>query len=145
GGMLGAILFSLFHVLFDASGAKVTAWVILFIGLILITGKALIPFIVEKGPEFKKRLERKKKPKRSGNTKDKEEPKRREKRERAAKKENNPANEVVATSMDTYEDDPVPFQEQTIFREPVKEPIISAFTQNIKQDKPKPEPVEENK
>lgn len=143
GGMLGAILFSLFHVLFDASGAKVTAWVILFIGLILITGKALIPFIVEKGPEFKKRLERKKKPKRSGNTKDKEEPKRREKR--AAKKENNPANEVVATSMDTYEDDPVPIQEQTIFREPVKEPIISAFTQNIKQEKPKPEPAEENK
>ncbi|SOC38670.1 FtsK/SpoIIIE family DNA translocase [Ureibacillus acetophenoni] len=143
GGMLGAILFSLFHVLFDASGAKVTAWVILFIGLILITGKALIPFIVEKGPEFKKRLERKKKPKRSGNTKDKEEPKRREKR--GAKKENNPANEVVATSMDTYEDDPVPFQEQTIFREPVKEPIISAFTQNIKQETPKPEPAQENK
>lgn len=37
GGMIGALLFSGLHVLFEASGAKVVAWVIFFIGLILIT------------------------------------------------------------------------------------------------------------
>ena len=129
GGMLGAVLFSLFHVLFDASGAKVAAWVILFIGIILITGKALIPFIIEKGPLLKKRLERKKKPKRS--TSAKVEPKR-EKRT-ATKKEDSPANEIVATSMEIEEEPPI------LYQEPIKEPIISAFTQNIRHETKSPE------
>ena len=47
-GMIGALLFSGLHVLFEASGAKVVAWVIFFIGLILVTGKALVPYLAEK-------------------------------------------------------------------------------------------------
>lgn len=50
GGMIGALLFSMLHVLFEASGAKVVAWVIFFIGLILVTGKALVPYLAEKMP-----------------------------------------------------------------------------------------------
>ena len=48
GGMIGALLFSALHVLFEATGAKVVAWVIFFIGLILVTGKALVPYLAEK-------------------------------------------------------------------------------------------------
>ena len=129
GGMIGAVLFSLFHVLFDASGAKVAAWVILFIGLILITGKALVPFIVENGPKIKKRFEKKKKPKTTGKPKAESRSEKREKR--SAKKEETPVNEAVATTIDLYEEEEVP---TTIFHEPIKEPIISAFTQNIKHD-----------
>lgn len=50
GGMAGALLFSGLHVLFEATGAKVVAWVILFIGCILVTGKAFVPFLAEKAP-----------------------------------------------------------------------------------------------
>lgn len=52
GGMVGALLFSMFHVLFDASGAKIAAFVLFLIGVILITGKALIPILIEKGPSM---------------------------------------------------------------------------------------------
>lgn len=139
GGVLGAVLFSLFHVLFDASGAKVAAWVLLFIGLILITGKALIPFIIEKGPQIKKKLSRSNKPKRPRREKaepsEPAEPKRREKRTRAVKNDHTPANEIVATSMDMDEEEDLP---ASIFQEPIKEPIISAFTQNIKHEPKEP-------
>ena len=53
GGMIGGLLFSMLHVLFDAAGTKIAALVILAIGLILITGKALVPFLVEKAPSVK--------------------------------------------------------------------------------------------
>nr|WP_106784305.1 DNA translocase FtsK [Lysinibacillus timonensis] len=137
GGFVGALLFSLFHVLFDAGGAKVAAWVILFIGIILVTGKALIPFILEKGPQIKKRLTRKKKSKRSG--RNKPEPKR---EKRISKSENSTVDEVVATNLDRYveEEEEAPI----FFSEPVKEPIISAFTQNIKSE-PKVESKPEEK
>ena len=53
GGMIGAMLFSMMHVLFGATGAKIAAVVLLIIGTILITGKALVPILVEKSPSFK--------------------------------------------------------------------------------------------
>ncbi|RKJ17413.1 cell division protein FtsK, partial [Butyricicoccus sp. 1XD8-22] len=102
GGMVGALLFSLFHVLFDAGGAKVAAWVILFIGMILITGKALIPFIFEKGPELKKKFARKRKNKRSSGQRESKRTK------RQVQKEESPANEIVATS---FEEPPIIFKE----------------------------------
>ncbi len=102
--------------------------------MILITGKALIPFIIEKGPQIKKRLARRKKPKRSGNPK--VEPKR---EKRSASKEDTPANEIVATSIEVEEEPSI------LYREPIKEPIISAFTQNIRHETKTPtvEEVEE--
>ncbi|WP_042472037.1 FtsK/SpoIIIE family DNA translocase [Bacillus ndiopicus] len=63
GGVIGALLFSILHVLFDSTGAKVTAWVLLFIGIILVTGKALVPIVIEKTPAMKKKLARQKKEK----------------------------------------------------------------------------------
>lgn len=69
GGILGAILFSTLHVLFDSTGTKVAAWVMLFIGIILVTGKALVPFIVEHTPDMKKKLAAKPKRRKKSPTK----------------------------------------------------------------------------
>ena len=52
GGMVGAVLFSMLHVLFEATGAKIAAVVLLIIGTILITGKALVPILIEKSPSI---------------------------------------------------------------------------------------------
>src|SRR5690606_36375556 len=40
GGMVGAVLFAMFHMLFDSGGAKLIAWLFIVIGLILVTGKS---------------------------------------------------------------------------------------------------------
>ncbi|MEK5231191.1 DNA translocase FtsK [Lysinibacillus sp. FSL K6-0232] len=117
GGMIGALLYSGLHVLFDASGAKVVAWVIFFIGLILVTGKALVPYLAEKMPDLfgkwkKKRHEKKKNiPKKPSN--------------RRSRVEN--TDEIAAVEQDA--DIPV-YEEE----EPAHEPIISAFTQNVSHE-----------
>lgn len=41
GGMIGAVLFALFYFLFDEAGTKIVAFVFIFIGASLITGKPL--------------------------------------------------------------------------------------------------------
>ena len=56
GGMMGAFLFATFHVLFDSSGATIAAWLLMFIGFILLTGKALVPFLASEIPTWKKNL-----------------------------------------------------------------------------------------
>jgi S-DNA-T family DNA segregation ATPase FtsK/SpoIIIE len=55
GGMVGAIIFAAFHVLFDASGATIAAWLLLFIGFILLSGKAMVPIIASEFPTWKKK------------------------------------------------------------------------------------------
>lgn len=117
GGMIGALLFSGLHVLFEASGAKVVAWVIFFIGLILVTGKALVPYLAEKTPDifgkWKKKHRDKKKntPKKSNN--------------RRSRVESGDEVAAVNQSID------MPEQEEEI----PHEPIISAFTQNVSQER----------
>lgn len=41
GGMMGAILFAVFHFLFAATGAKIAAFICIIVGFILLTGKTL--------------------------------------------------------------------------------------------------------
>ncbi|MEB2278476.1 DNA translocase FtsK [Lysinibacillus xylanilyticus] len=115
GGMIGALLFSALHVLFEATGAKVVAWVIFFIGLILVTGKALVPYLAEKMPDLfgkwqKKHREKKKNmPKKSKNRRSKVESK----------------DEIAAVEQEPE------VQEE----EEDSEPIISAFTQNVSHER----------
>ncbi|WP_203246276.1 DNA translocase FtsK [Sporosarcina beigongshangi] len=52
GGMVGAILFALFHSLFDSAGAMVAGVLLLLIGLVLITGKAFVPYLVDYFPKL---------------------------------------------------------------------------------------------
>lgn len=113
GGMVGALLFSGLHVLFEATGAKVVAWVILFIGLILVTGKALVPFLAEKTPTVFGKWRKKRNEKKKNNPKKPKNNSRRTRTERT--------NEVAA------EDDSTSSQQE----EELHEPIISAFTQNV--------------
>nr|WP_272914305.1 DNA translocase FtsK [Ureibacillus xyleni] len=131
GGMIGALFFSMFHILFDSAGAKIAAWFILFIGIILITGKALVPILVEKAPKIKKSFPKRRRSKKSV-VKD-EKPKR---RRRA--KDKPIADEIAAT---TEEKVPInqPSHHLDYFEEEVQpeEPIIQAFKRNIPDEKPK--------
>ena len=103
GGMIGALLFSMMHVLFGATGAKIAAVVLLIIGTILITGKALVPILVEKSPNIKVNFKGRKRKKPTARTR------------RVKPKQDD--EEAVATV------------EQAEYQEPV----ISAFTENVEQ------------
>jgi S-DNA-T family DNA segregation ATPase FtsK/SpoIIIE len=63
GGLAGALLFALFHSLFDSAGATVAGILLLLIGIILLTGKALVPYIADLSPKLlasiKTKMERK--------------------------------------------------------------------------------------
>lgn len=52
GGMAGAVLFAMFHSLLDSAGAMVAGVLLFLIGFILLTGKALVPYVVEHFPKF---------------------------------------------------------------------------------------------
>lgn len=101
GGMIGAILFSLLHILFDATGAKVIAWVLLIVGLILVSGKALVPLLFAQAPKVKGRVN--------------------ETRSRRAKQkaEQKPLNDEQAATV----------MEGTRLNDLPAEPIIKAFTE----------------
>ncbi|MBE1553406.1 DNA translocase FtsK [Sporosarcina limicola] len=52
GGMAGAILFAMFHSLFDSAGATVAGVLLFLIGLVLLTGKAFVPYLAEYFPKL---------------------------------------------------------------------------------------------
>ncbi|MFJ7735167.1 DNA translocase FtsK [Lysinibacillus sp. NPDC097287] len=112
GGMVGALLFSGLHVLFEATGAKVVAWVILFIGLILVTGKALVPFLAEKTPTLFGKWQKKRQEKKKNNPK----------KPKSSRRSRVDSTDEVAADSNT-----IPTQQE----EESREPIISAFTQNV--------------
>ncbi|MEH7073571.1 DNA translocase FtsK [Neobacillus drentensis] len=47
GGMIGAVLFALFHYLFAETGTKIIAFIFILIGIILLTGKSFGDFIAK--------------------------------------------------------------------------------------------------
>lgn len=105
GGMIGALLFSMFHILFDSTGAKIAAIVLLLIGIILLTGKALVPLLIEKAPDVKNM----KLPKRQ---------------KRVAEQANKPRTKRSKAQK---------VEEEVATVEEMSEPIISAFTENVIQ------------
>ena len=113
GGFIGAFLFSMLHILLDSSGAKVVAVVFLIVGIILITGKALVPFLMEKAPELKRIIGKKKRA---------SQPKKR----RTTKKAND--NE---SPVEEHELEPVVIDIQTITEYQDTTPVIQHFTQNV--------------
>ena len=52
GGMIGAIIFAMFYSMFDSAGATVAGVLILLIGVVLLTGKAFVPYIAEGTPKL---------------------------------------------------------------------------------------------
>src|SRR5699024_9188332 len=110
GGILGAVLFASFHVLFDSSGAKIAGWLLLLIGIILWTGKALVPLMMEGAPKLRDKIADYKKKKKPAPPK---------KTTRRSKKEQ-PQEEAV-----TVHDEVLTIREEVV--EEVSAPIISAF------------------
>ncbi|MDM5327920.1 DNA translocase FtsK [Neobacillus sp. CF12] len=49
GGMIGAVLFAMFHYLFAETGTKIIAFIFILIGFILLTGKSFGDFIAKVG------------------------------------------------------------------------------------------------
>lgn len=130
GGMLGAVLFAMFYSLVDSSGATVAGVLLLLIGIILLTGKALIPFLVEQTPILMNNIKKKWAAREKKSSKSVE-----EKRKESARsnRKNKPKPKPVATSeMEAVQEYP----------EPASEPIISSFTAKI-EPAAQPEIVQE--
>ncbi|TQR12960.1 DNA translocase FtsK [Psychrobacillus soli] len=127
GGIIGAILFASFHVLFDSAGAKIAGWLLLLIGIVLLTGKAIVPLIIEVAPKLREKLVNRKKKKKPEPTK---------KTARRSKKE------TLQEEAVTVHDEVLTIREQEV--EQVSAPIISAFTERIvkKEEKVEVEPEE---
>lgn len=127
GGILGAVLFASFHVLFDSSGAKIAGWLLLLIGIILWTGKALVPLMMEGAPKLRDKIADYKKKKKPAPPK---------KTTRRSKKEQ-PQEEAV-----TVQDEVLTIRAEEV--EEVSAPIISAFTERIarREEKVEVEPEE---
>ena len=119
GGMLGAMLFAMFYSLVDSSGATVAGVLLLSIGIILLTGKALIPYLVEQMPIVRNKIKKKwaAREKKPAKSKEKNSGK-----DAVAKKQVKPKSVAPAESEIA--------QEQI---EPASEPIISSFTAKIEK------------
>ncbi|WP_298473318.1 DNA translocase FtsK [uncultured Psychrobacillus sp.] len=119
GGMIGAILFASFHVLFDSAGAKVISWLLLLIGIVLLTGKALVPYLVEVSPKMAESFKNRPKAEKKKPSTEQKKVSRRSRKD-AVQEES----EQAVTILDSNH----PPQEET---EVPSSPIISAFTERI--------------
>lgn len=136
GGLLGAGLYAMFHVLFDTAGTWIIALLLLSIGAIILTGKTAAPYLAEKVPSLRPVLggvmERFKRDK--------------PKRIAAPRRKSQPEQVLEANNALEYDevDDEMP--EEAVFAIQPEEPIISAFTENVKPRKmetPQEIPTEE--
>lgn len=130
GGMIGALLFSMFHVLFDSSGTKVVASILFIIGVLLIVGKAFIPILSNLFSNIKKKMKTKKKRKKpvvKTTTR---------RNSRSNREREEEVQEEIATTEIITNNEPENEMEE--------EPIISAFTENLNEQHRVNEIVEEN-
>lgn len=125
GGLLGAALYAMFHVLFDTAGTWIIALLLLSIGAIILTGKTAAPYLAEKVPSLRPVLDgvmnrfQRDKPKRIA----------------APRRKTQPEQVLEANDVLEYDevDDEVPAE--AAFAMQPEEPIISAFTENVKPRK----------
>lgn len=140
GGLIGGLVFSIFHVLFDTTGSFIIAWLMMLVAVILITGRALVPYITQQLPIWKESIATRRKEVRESRQyrkavkqqlADKETP----------KKNKKPSLKVINGYAEQEAQEPQEVSEALIQEEipeeaPRKEPIISAFTQNIIEQSP---------
>lgn len=128
GGMVGGLLFAFCHVLFDTTGATIMAWLLGVVAFILITGRALVPYLMQQWPIWKESIVSRRKEVREAR-----------KYRRAVKKQlqNQKVEKETKTTII-----PMPEREQELAVEevveeqpplPKKEPKISAFTQRVEE------------
>ncbi|WP_088005975.1 FtsK/SpoIIIE family DNA translocase [Indiicoccus explosivorum] len=122
-GMAGALLYAPLHVLIDSGGMAILSFLLISIGVIILTGKTAVPYLAEKAPVLFGRA--------SEVVKDKlRKPVRKEKRKRPKPAVQEPEPEVQEPAAEG----PV-YPEYSYQLEPDEEeeaPIISAFTEQVK-------------
>ncbi|MGM0897521.1 MAG: DNA translocase FtsK [Bacillota bacterium] len=151
GGLVGALLYSMLHLLFATAGTWVIAFILLSIGAIILTGKTAAPFIAERlpviGDAIRSLIERIKPEKKQAN--------------KQPRKKNAPEKVLEMNDQLEYDDALEETETTLVFNqetereqenEAEKEPIISAFTENVKpkrqaanEEKPKSGVTEEGR
>lgn len=137
GGLIGGVVFSLFHVLFDTTGSLLIAWLLMLVAVILITGRALVPYITQQLPIWKESIATRRKEVREARQYRKAVKQQlANKNQDAATDNKRPKLKVIngQSEQEVVEGQEEKLPEQlptTIEETPRKEPIISAFTQNI--------------
>ena len=120
GGIFGASLYKMLHVLFDTAGTWIVAIITLSIGAIILTGKAAAPFIAEKIPSARPAIDA------LVSRFQRDEPK----KLRAPRKKSEPEQVLEINESLAYEEEGE--EENLLYRAKQEEPIISAFTENVK-------------
>lgn len=128
GGILGALLYAMFHVLFDTAGTWVIAIILLSIGAIILTGKTAAPYLAEKMPSMRPVLDG------VMNRFKQDKPKRKSATRRKIEAESSEQDFIADDALTYDEVDEIP--EVQSFDMQTEEPIISAFTENVKPRKP---------
>ncbi|SFA73266.1 MULTISPECIES: DNA translocase FtsK [unclassified Bacillus (in: firmicutes)] len=130
GGMIGAVLYALFHYLFAATGTKIVAFIFILIGFILLTGKtfgealgkiliSLRTFIGGQWKAFREDIT---------NWKEKQE---KVKEQKKAEKEQ----QKSVPKIEPAPEAPISYQEEVI----IPEPIISSFAERAYPNSDQPE------
>ncbi|WP_425595558.1 DNA translocase FtsK 4TM domain-containing protein [Planomicrobium okeanokoites] len=132
GGIVGAMLYAMMHVLFETAGTWIIALILLSIGMIILTGKVAAPFIAEKVPSFRPVLQSiGQRFSRPANKSKKAKPNNRAEEANGTQEEIQSYDEDANTNSYDYTDD-------SVYMETPQEPIISAFTENVKPKQAEP-------
>ena len=124
GGIIGASIFFLMHVLFDTAGSWIIAFILLSIGAIILTGKTAAPYIAEKVPSVRSAFE-------SGVSRFKE-TRSKPKRLSEPRPKSEPEQVLEFNEALDYEEEPKDYEDHQ------EEPIISAFTERVKPRQEQP-------
>ncbi|WP_432355023.1 DNA translocase FtsK [Sporosarcina sp. A2] len=131
GGMIGAVLFAMFYSLFDSAGATVAGVLLLLTGLILVSGKALAPYLAEWFPAAYSSIKEKIKAI-NFRTASKPVPKKQSKTKNTTRSSKHQKETVESTNTPSVQ--PILNTEIPEVEEPYVQPIISAF--NERNDEP---------
>ncbi|MEG0380940.1 MAG: DNA translocase FtsK, partial [Kurthia sp.] len=139
GGLLGGVVFATFHFLFDTTGATIAAWLMMLIAVILITGRAFVPYIMQQLPSWKESIASRRKEVREARQYRKAVKKQLDESKKQPKKETAKKESVKKPKLTVLDGKaPAPTAEMLMEEEmaetPKRELNISAFTQNIKEE-----------
>ena len=130
GGIVGAMLYAIMYVLFETAGTWIIALILLSIGTIILTGRAAAPLIAAKIPNFRpvlqsvgQRFNRTEKKPKNNSTKSVQ----------TFRNENLAGSQEPDPAENNYDD-----ENDTIYMDRPEEPIISAFTENVKPKQTEP-------
>lgn len=121
GGMVGALIYASFFALFDMTGAKVIGVLLFIIGVILVTGKALMPYLVEVMPKLWANIKEK-----FTSLREQEKPAEKKSKREVAKEQKRVKQKEVIEQIAEAEEEDTP-------------PIISTFKEQVEKDAPTPQ------